>query len=427
MIRRFARLLLAAAVLACSALAMATLPAHAALPAAHAGEPMRAGPATPTSVPTPASDVPSTAAPRIGVMTIAPGDIFWERFGHDAIVVEDPATGRAISYNYGYFDPTEADFTARFVAGRMRYMLAALPLEEDLANYRAEGRGVSIQWLDLTPAEARRLADWLAVQARPENAHYHYDYFTRNCATKVRDAIDMTLDGQLHHLIAGRSRGNTYRSEAVRLASPVWWMWLGFDLGLSGRADQQLSRWGEAFVPMRLADSLDQVQLADGRRLVSRTEQVLPQRLAPEPRDTPRPWWPWALWGVGIALLLRWLGQRRPRLLVALAVPFWLLAGIGGLVLAYLWLFTQHWAAWGNQNLLLLNPLCLLLLPGGVLILFKRDPGRLFRAAAWLVVAAAGVALLLKWVQLFSQDNLRWVMLLLPIHFALAWTLARRH
>jgi hypothetical protein len=386
----------------------------------HVGTPPR------VDAPRPASDIPSDTTPRIGVMTIQPGDIFWERFGHDAIVVEDPATGQAISYNYGYFDPTEADFTARFIAGRMRYMLAALPLEEDLANYRAEGRGVSIQWLDLSPAEARRLAAWLAVQARPENAHYHYDYFTQNCATKVRDAIDMTLDGQLHHLIAGRSRGNTYRSEAVRLASPVWWMWLGFDLGLSGRGDQQLSRWGEAFVPMRLAESLDQVQLADGRELVASTEQVLPQQLAAEPAATPRPWWPWALWGLGIALALHWLGMRAPRAVAALALPFWLLAGSGGVLLGDLWLFTQHWAAWGNQNLLLLNPLCLLLLPGGVLILFRRDPGRVFRVLSWAVVAAAGVALLLKWVQLFSQDNLRWVMLLLPIHFTLARVLARR-
>ena len=41
----------------------------------------------------------ANAAPRIGVMTMQPGEIFWERFGHDAIVVANPATGDAISYN----------------------------------------------------------------------------------------------------------------------------------------------------------------------------------------------------------------------------------------------------------------------------------------------------------------------------------------
>ena len=47
---------------------------------------------------------PAPPAPRIGVLTMGPGDVFWERFGHDAIVVSDPAQGAPISYNFGYFD-----------------------------------------------------------------------------------------------------------------------------------------------------------------------------------------------------------------------------------------------------------------------------------------------------------------------------------
>ena len=187
------------------------------------------------------------AAPRIGVMTMQPGEIFFERFGHDSIVVLD---------NFGSFDPTEPGFLGRFVQGQMEYLLVAQPLEWDLATYQHEGRGVSIQWLDFTPAQANGLAAYLEEEARPENARYRYDYFTNNCATRVRDAIDEALGGLLHNRIAGRSRGNTYRSEAVRLASPATWMWLGFDIGIAGAGDRQLSRWEEAFVPMRLADSL---------------------------------------------------------------------------------------------------------------------------------------------------------------------------
>ena len=54
------------------------------------------------------------AAPRIGVATMQPGEIFWERFGHNAIVVDDPAAATAVSYNFGFFDLEEADFTGRF-------------------------------------------------------------------------------------------------------------------------------------------------------------------------------------------------------------------------------------------------------------------------------------------------------------------------
>jgi len=246
-----------------------------------------------------------------------PGVIFWERFGHDAIVVVDRATGAATSYNFGFFDPSEPGFLGNFVRGRMQYMLVALPLQQDLATYRAEGRGVSMQWLNLTPAQATRLSDALAEAARPENARYRYDYFTSNCATKVRDALDDALDGWLHHQIAGRSRGNTYRSEAVRLASPAPWMWLGFDIGLSRYADRQLSRWEEAFVPMRLADSLDQTRLADGRPLVAGEQVLLPHRIAPQPAETPRPWWPWLLAGIFLALPLAILMLASPKLAIA--------------------------------------------------------------------------------------------------------------
>lgn len=365
------------------------------------------------------------AAPRIGVMTMQPGEIFWERFGHDAIVVADPDTGEALSYNYGFFDPGEPGFLGRFVRGEMQYMLVALPLWDDLAIYREEGRGVSIQWLDLSDAQADELAAALAVAARPENARYRYDYFTQNCSTKVRDAIDEALGGQLHQQIAGRSRGNTYRSEAVRLASPAPWMWLGFDIGLSRHADRQLSRWEEAFVPMRLADSLGEARLADGRPLVLATEQLLPHRLPPEPAETPRPWWPWLLAGLGVAAALLLLGRWRPRLLAALGSVFWLGSGLLGVLLLYLWLGTEHRFAWANENLLLFDPLALALLPGGWQLMAGRAPGPWFRRLLRIVTLVAAGALLLKWVLLFSQVNEAWIALLLPAHLAL-WTALRR-
>src|SRR5690606_18064362 len=211
---------------------------------------------------------PAMAVPRVGVLTMQPGEVFFERFGHDAIVVADPAGGGAVSYNFGYFDPGEPDFVARFIRGEMMYRLVALPVEQDLEQYRQSGRGVSVQWLDLEPAQAQALAAQLAHRALPENARYRYDYFTANCSTMVRDALDQALGGALRTQMSARSRGNSYRSEAVRLARPAPWMWLGFDLGLGPYADRPLSRWDEAFVPMRLADSLREAHNGAGRPLV---------------------------------------------------------------------------------------------------------------------------------------------------------------
>ncbi|WP_238601273.1 DUF4105 domain-containing protein [Xanthomonas arboricola] len=368
---------------------------------------------------------PVVPAPRVGVVTMQPGEVFFERFGHDAIVVVDPVTGQATSYNFGFFDPGEPDFVPRFARGEMMYYLVALPLDEDLQQYRAVGRGVSIQWLDLPPDQARALADGLAVRSRPENARYHYDYFVANCATMVRDTLDRAMGSALKSQLAGRSRGNTYRSEAVRLASPAPWMWLGFDLGLGPYADRPLSRWEEAFVPMRLADSLTQVHNSAGRPLVQSTQVLLPHRIAPEPAEQQRHWWPWLLTGLLVAAGVLALG-RRQRVLAAFALPYWLLCAIGGGLLVYLWGFTVHQSAWANRNLLLVNPLCVLLVVGGIALLRGRRPGRWFDVLRWVVAGSALLALLIHWLSFQAQGNLQWVLLLLPIHAALAIALRRR-
>ncbi|MBD4439665.1 DUF4105 domain-containing protein [Xanthomonas citri pv. citri] len=364
-------------------------------------------------------------APRVGVVTMQPGEVFFERFGHDAIVVVDPRTQQPTSYNFGFFDPSEPDFVPRFARGDMMYYLVALPLEEDLSQYRDAGRGVSVQWLDLPPDQARALAEGLAVRSQPENARYHYDYFMANCATMVRDTLDRAMGGALKSQLAGRSRGNTFRSEAVRLASPAPWMWLGFDLGLGPYADRPLSRWEEAFVPMRLADSLTQVHNSAGRPLVQSTQVLLPHRIAPEPAEQQRHWWPWLLTGLIVAAGVLALG-RRQRLLAGLALPFWLLCAIGGGLLVYLWGFTAHASAWGNRNLLLVNPLCMLLWFGGIRLQLGHRPGRWFNVLSWVVAACALAALVIHWLSFQAQDNLQWVMLLLPIHTALAIALRLR-
>ncbi|HYM86924.1 MAG TPA: DUF4105 domain-containing protein, partial [Pseudoxanthomonas sp.] len=305
--------------------------------------------------------------------------------------------------------------------GDMQYYLVALPLQQDLSYYREVGRGVKLQWLDLPPQQAQALADALAERAKPENARYRYDYFTSNCSTQVRDSLDTAMGGALKPQMVGRSRGNTFRSEAVRLVSPVPWMWLGFDIGLGPYADVPMSRWEEAYVPMRLADSLREAKNAAGRPLVQ-TEQVLVEhRVAPEPAEQPRRWWPWLLSGLLLAMVILFVAPRRPRLLAALAMPFWLVCGLCGAVLVFLWGFTEHQAAWANRNLLLFNPLCLLLLPGSIALLRGRSAAAWFRWLLVLVASLAVIAWIIHWLPFALQYNQSWVALLLPVHVALAY------
>lgn len=417
---RFVRLYALLAVLLILPLAHAAEPATAAAaPAATTATPASAA-TTPAQAPPAAAQPAATAqAPRIGVVTMQPGQEFWSRFGHDALVVYDRASDRALSYNFGYFDPTEPDFVQRFIRNDMRYRLVALPFDQDMAQYDYEGRKVTLQWLDLSDAQARGLAESLRVNALPQNAFYRYQYFDDNCAIRVRDAIDRALGGGLRRQIEGRSHGNTLRSEVLRLSRPEPWMWFALDLVMGPDADKPVPVWTESFVPGRLAAALAEVKNTQGRPLVEAERVLMPSRIAPEPEAAPLPWWPWALAGIALGAALAWIGGRSARWLAAAAIPLWALLGVVGAVLLYGWIGTGHTYLYGNRNLLLFDPLCLLLLYGGVRALRGRDPGPAFGWLTLAVLLAAVAALFVYWLPVYPQRNAHWIALWLPVHLGL--------
>jgi hypothetical protein len=362
------------------------------------------------------------SAPRVALMTFGPGRVYWERFGHNAIIVDDPSAGSRIAYNYGVFDFEEKHFLRNFALGRMHYSLDAEPLEEELAPYVAEGRSVSVQILNLTRPQARQLAAFLAWNAQPQNAQYPYDYLVNNCSTKVRDALNRVLGGALERQLVRRPAPHTYRFDAVRLISPDFWLALGMDIGFGPKADASLNLWQESFVPVVLSHALRDVTVRDTHGdtvpLVSNEEVVLPGSLPPAPRAPLDLRLPFLAAGVALSALLLRLALGGGRLYRAsftlLAVAWWLICGFSGLVLAALWGLTAHWAAWGNENLLLLDPLCLML-P----FVWWRAPRFACRLAT-LIAAAALFSLTTRMLPGLYQSNLAYIALALPVHLVLA-------
>ncbi|HVF35461.1 MAG TPA: DUF4105 domain-containing protein [Candidatus Saccharimonadia bacterium] len=368
------------------------------------------------------------ASLEIALVTIGPGEIYWERFGHNAIVVRDTVAGDGRIYHFGIFDFESENFLLEFLRGRMVYLAVAEPLG-DFGPYLGAGRSIDVQWLALSPPQRAALRDHLEWHVAPENSRYRYDYYERNCSTKIRDALDLATGGAVRAALDGPSRGVTYRWHTQRLTAPQPWLYLGTHAGLSGYTDAPITYWQEAFVPMELARRLRDVTVTDesGTRvpLVAR-EQRLAQASIPAPGATPPRWRAgFLLVGVVVAALIGWLAaSRRRRTLGALSGALWLFAGLGGALLAALWLLTEHRPAWANENLLLFNPLALGLVPSAFVSRWRHGPYA--RTMAWLVAASAVVALVAKALPGFRQDNLDWILLWLPIHFALALTLAVR-
>jgi len=133
----------------------------------------------------------------VALITFGPGEEIWERFGHNAIEIRDRSSGQARWYNYGIFDFAQQNFFLNFARGLMTYRIAEGDPSEELPVYVEEGRWVIEQQLNLTPPQRAQLADFLAWNTRPDNAQYRYDYFTANCSTRVRDALDAAVGGAI--------------------------------------------------------------------------------------------------------------------------------------------------------------------------------------------------------------------------------------
>ena len=371
---------------------------------------------SPLTVPEPGSEL------TVKLITYYSGERIYERFGHNALVIHNARTGTDDHYDYGRFSFEQEHFLLRFVQGRMWYSMGySNNVPGMLDFYRSQGRTIWEQELDLTPAQRQQLQTFLVWNYRPENSGYAYDYYRDNCSTRIRDAIDRVLGGAIRRYGAQPS-SMTWRDETRRLDQHSLPVYTGMLIALGHPVDAVMTRWEQMFLPMRLRDHLDSVQVAgpDGvLRPVVKSERLLAEGGRWPVPARPTSWLPgYLLAGLLLGAVFLMLGPTRAFLPVA---TLWtLLVGLLGAFLVWLWVFSLHWAAWRNENLLLVNPVVLALafvLPSAL----RRKswailPAR--RLTLWIVVLAV-LALLLKPLPWFRQHNLEVIALFLPAHLGL--------
>ena len=362
------------------------------------------------------------------LMTMGPGKAVWERFGHNAIWIHDPARGTEEAYNYGLFDLQQEKFLTRFLQGRMWYWMQGFPAESYVQLYRRANRSVWIQELEMSPEAKRELQMFLEWNELPENRFYHYDYYRDNCSTRVRDALDRALGGRIKEYAGTLGTGKTYRFHTQRLTSNDPFVYTGLLLGLGKPVDREISAWDEMFLPLALRDHVRNITVrgAGGTQVPAvRAERTLFESTDSPPPQAPPFWLPaYIALGTAVAAGMVALGRRGTtsttarRGFMALSGGWTLVVGTFGLVLAGLWAFTDHAAAYQNENLLQLNPLQLTLVP-----LLLRSTSSSTRGRLWVAVVLAALSLaglLLKLIPGFDQVNGEIIGLALPIHLGVA-------
>jgi hypothetical protein len=367
----------------------------------------------------------------VSLLTMGNGSEVWEMFGHTAILLHDNVSNRDTVFNWGVFDSHQPHFIPHFLKGLMLYQMGGQTLPDLLYQYQYFNRSVVSQELDLSPAQKDSLLHLIRINAQPENVQYRYDYFVDNCSTRPRDLLDLVLGGQLR-AHSSQLTDASYRSEALRLMQGDKPLVTGVDIGLGEPSDRKITMWQEMFLPRRLHDVVGTLQIRDSAgaaRPLVRGERVLFKATRPPEAESPPNLAPWLTTiGLILAVVFAWLGlraangSRAARLGAAIAMSIWcVVAGLLGVLLTLLWTVTDHVFAHHNENLLLFNPLWLVL---AVLIAITMWSGR---AARWTRLFAFGlaglsaIALLAHLVMLSSQVNLAVIGLALPPALAIAW------
>jgi Domain of unknown function (DUF4105) len=375
--------------------------------------------------------VPQDTALTVYLMTMGPGKHVWERFGHNAIWIHDPVRGTDQTYNYGLFDFHQQNFLLRFVQGRMWYWMQGFPAQSYLESYRRANRSVWVQELEIPPEARRELQAFLEWNERPENRFYHYDYYRDNCSTRVRDALDQALGGQIRAATAAAPTDRTYRFHTLRLTENDPPIYTGLLLALGQPVDRPISQWEEMFLPlaMRVHVRSLRVKRPDGTMVpLVKSEQTLFQSTEPEPPAAPPSWlWWYLLAGVAIGGAA-WGSARAAKNSGAARAAFlgvswlwFLLTGLAGAVLAGLWGFTDHAAAYRNENVLQMDLLALPLLWLVTRLAFgSRRYARPALVLSIAVVALSLLGLLLKALPPFHQVNGPIIALALPAHTGIA-------
>lgn len=289
---------------------------------------------------------------EVWLVTYGPGELYWQRFGHNAIWIRDARLGLDHTFNFGFFDFAQENFFLRFLMGRMLYFSAAQKVDDEFSQYVAENRDIRAQRLDMSPSQKSDLAGYLLNEVRPENRDYLYDYYQNNCSTRVRDALDQALDGYIRQGSENSTAPQSWRDHTRRLTQTDFWVYLGLETVLGPHVDRPITRWDEMFIPGVLAESL-----AGDSSLVLEDYLVFESTLEGPP-DRPGRVWPVYLLASLAAMLLAWLLSRwLPATL--LARGWFAVSGLAGLAMLFFWFGTDHVVAAFNMNLLLFNPLWL--------------------------------------------------------------------
>lgn len=281
----------------------------------------------------------------MSILTVGTADASHSLYGHTALRIKDDSKNIDLVYNYGMFDFGTPNFMFKFVKGDLQYYAAAYPYDDFEYSYRVENRSIYEQVLDLSNAEKEALINKLDVSLSSDDKYYTYKFIDRNCTTKVIDIVNEVLEGK--PIVKKNIDSKTYRDVLFPYVENHFYQKLGINIIFGHRVDDQATIM---FLPLDLFENLKTTSYKN-KPLVTETNVIF---------EANRPSafsFLDSIYSLIVVLLLFVVIKKK-----AMQVTFFLILGAIGLLFSLIGLYSLHQEVLWNYNVLLFNPLFLLLL-----------------------------------------------------------------
>ncbi|MCG8202814.1 DUF4105 domain-containing protein [Tenacibaculum finnmarkense genomovar finnmarkense] len=291
---------------------------------------------------------------QISIITSGPGEVLYEKFGHSAIRVKDPVLNFDLIYNYGIFDFENPTFYADFTKGFMKYKLAKYPFYLALKNAQYYKRWVKEQVLNLSQAQKNEFFTILEINILPENAGYLYDPYFDNCATKPRDIIKKVVGKNLIFKDDFVTQKMSLRELMNNEIHQNTWGSLGINIALGSRLDKIATPSEYLYLPDYVFEALKISKvLKDGKEenIISKTNILLDFNEKQPKSDNFSPFLIILILSL-LGLYITYKDYKNAKRSKSLDFILFFTTGITGVLIVYLWFFTNHSTAPNNFNFL---------------------------------------------------------------------------
>lgn len=305
---------------------------------------------------------------ELSLLTCQPHNEIYSLYGHSALRYHDLRTKEDIVFNYGVFNYKAPHFVLRFIFGLTDYELGIAPFDGFCAYYRRWGSMIVEQKLNLTNEEKFRIKRALAINLRPENRIYRYNFFYDNCSTRPRNIIESQIEGKIVYE-PRQDYEPSFREMIHQYTKEHPWAAFGNDLLLGIKADLKTTRSEQEFLPDNLMFDFDhaRIQGADGkyRPLIKERNVVVPSGVQTTEGGFPLSPLACALILLAVSLVIAAIEYKHKSIYWVVDVIWMLAQGLAGCII-FVMLFSQHPTTSTNLQILLLNPIPLFFIHAAV-------------------------------------------------------------